>query len=142
MPFSVKDMVAVEGMRLTFGSYMFEHNVADHDSVAVQRLKAAGGIPIGMTAMGEFGHKGFNDSPLWGVTRNPWKLDRTTGGSSGGAAAAIAAGMVAAFCLLSCVIWTGFGTVIGRFLAGPRARIAFNWSMAGLLVLSLIPVFW
>jgi hypothetical protein len=83
VPFSV-DMVAVEGMRLTFGSYMFEHNVADHDAVAVQRLEAAGGIPIGMTAMGEFGHKGFNDSPLWGVTRNPWKLDRTTGGSSGG----------------------------------------------------------
>ena len=93
VPFSVKDMVAVEGMRLTFGSYMFEHNVADHDAVAVQRLKAAGGIPIGMTAMGEFGHKGFNDSPLWGVTRNPWKLDRTTGESSGGAAAAISAGM-------------------------------------------------
>ena len=93
VPFSVKDMVASEGMRLTFGSYMFEHNVADHDAVAVQRLKAAGGIAIGMTAMGEFGHKGFNDSPLWGVTRNPWNLDRTTGGSSGGAAAAIAAGM-------------------------------------------------
>jgi aspartyl-tRNA(Asn)/glutamyl-tRNA(Gln) amidotransferase subunit A len=93
VPFSVKDMVAVEGMRLTFGSYMFEHNVADYDAVTVQRLKAAGGIPIGMTAMGEFGHKGFNDSPLWGVTRNPWKLDCTTGGSSGGAAAAIAAGM-------------------------------------------------
>ena len=93
VPFSVKDMVAVEGMRLTFGSYMFEHNVADHDAVAVQRLEAAGGIPIGMTAMGEFGHKGFNDSPLWGVTRNPWKLDRTTGESSGGAAAAISAGM-------------------------------------------------
>ena len=42
---------------------------------------------VAVTAMGEFGHKGFNDSPLWGVTRNPWKLDRT------GAAAAIAAAM-------------------------------------------------
>jgi threonine/homoserine/homoserine lactone efflux protein len=40
------------------------------------------------------------------------------------------------------VIWAGFGTVIKRFLADPRARIAFNWSMAGLLVLSLIPVLW
>ena len=39
VPFSVRDMVAVEGMRLTFGSYMFEHNVADHDAVAVRRLK-------------------------------------------------------------------------------------------------------
>jgi aspartyl-tRNA(Asn)/glutamyl-tRNA(Gln) amidotransferase subunit A len=93
VPFSVKDMVGSKGMRLTFGSYMFENNVADHDAVAVARLKAAGGIAIGMTTMGEFGHKGFNDSPLWGVTRNPWKLDRTTGGSSGGAAAALAAGM-------------------------------------------------
>ena len=93
VPFSVKDMVAVEGMRLTYGSYMFEKNVADHDAVAVQRLKAAGGIAVGMTTMGEFGHKAFNDSPLWGVTRNPWRLDRTTGGSSGGAAAAIAAGI-------------------------------------------------
>jgi aspartyl-tRNA(Asn)/glutamyl-tRNA(Gln) amidotransferase subunit A len=93
VPFSVKDMIASEGMRLTYGSYIFETNVADRDAVAVQRLKAAGAIAIGMTAMGEFGHKGFNDSPLWGVTRNPWKLDRTTGGSSGGAAATIAAGM-------------------------------------------------
>jgi aspartyl-tRNA(Asn)/glutamyl-tRNA(Gln) amidotransferase subunit A len=93
VPFSVKDMVAVAGLRLTYGSRMFEHNVADHDAVAVSRLKAAGGIVLGITTMGEFGHKGFNDSPLWGVTRNPWKLARTTGGSSGGAAAAIATGM-------------------------------------------------
>ena len=53
----------------------------------------------------------------------------------------VIAAVLAAFCLVSCVIWTGFGTVIGRFLANPRARIAFNWSMAGLLVLSLISVF-
>jgi threonine/homoserine/homoserine lactone efflux protein len=49
--------------------------------------------------------------------------------------------VLAAFCLTSVVIWAGFGTVIGRFLANPSARTAFNWSMAGLLVLSLMPVF-
>lgn len=54
----------------------------------------------------------------------------------------VIAAVLAAFCLLSCVIWAGFGTVIGRFIARPRARLAFNWSMAGLLVLSLIPVLW
>jgi threonine/homoserine/homoserine lactone efflux protein len=52
------------------------------------------------------------------------------------------AAVLAAACLLSCVVWAGFGAVIGRFLANPRARTAFNWSMAGLLVLSLTPVFW
>jgi threonine/homoserine/homoserine lactone efflux protein len=50
--------------------------------------------------------------------------------------------VLAAFCLLSCVIWAGFGTIIGRYLVNPRARMAFNWSMAGLLVLSLVPVLW
>lgn len=54
----------------------------------------------------------------------------------------VIAAVLVAFCLLSCVIWAGFGTVIGRFIARPRARLAFNWSMAGLLVLSLIPVLW
>ena len=52
----------------------------------------------------------------------------------------VIAGVLAAFCMLSCVIWAGFGTLIGRLIAQPRARAAFNWSMAGLLVLSLIPV--
>ena len=51
-------------------------------------------------------------------------------------------GVLAAFCLLSCAIWAGFGTAIGRFIAAPRARAVFNWAMAGLLVLSLIPVLW
>lgn len=50
--------------------------------------------------------------------------------------------VLAAFCMLSCVVWAGFGTVIRRFLTRPRARMAFNWSMAGLLVLSLVPVLW
>lgn len=52
----------------------------------------------------------------------------------------VIAGVLAACCMLSCVVWARFGTLIGRLIAGPRARMVFNWSMAGLLVLSLIPV--
>jgi threonine/homoserine/homoserine lactone efflux protein len=55
---------------------------------------------------------------------------------------ALIAGVLAAFCLLSAAVWAGFGAVIGRTLAKPSARVAFNRSMAGLLVLSLIPVLW
>ncbi|MBX9588964.1 MAG: LysE family translocator [Hyphomonadaceae bacterium] len=54
----------------------------------------------------------------------------------------VIAAVLATACLISCVIWAGFGAVIGRFLANPRARLAFNWSMAGLLMLSLAPIFW
>lgn len=53
----------------------------------------------------------------------------------------VVASVLAAACFASVAIWAGFGAAIGRFLGSPRARTAFNWSMAGLLVLSLIPVF-
>jgi threonine/homoserine/homoserine lactone efflux protein len=55
---------------------------------------------------------------------------------------ALIAVVLAVFCLLSCVVWTAFGTAIGRWLATRRARLAFNWAMAALLVVSLVPVFW
>ncbi|HEX2114446.1 MAG TPA: LysE family translocator [Alphaproteobacteria bacterium] len=55
---------------------------------------------------------------------------------------AMIAAVLAAFCLLSCVIWAGFGTAIGQFLSNPRIHATFNWSMAGLLIVSLVPVFW
>jgi threonine/homoserine/homoserine lactone efflux protein len=55
---------------------------------------------------------------------------------------ALIAVVLAAACMISCVLWAGFGAAVGRFLARPRARAAFNWSMAGLLVLSLVPVLW
>jgi threonine/homoserine/homoserine lactone efflux protein len=54
---------------------------------------------------------------------------------------AVIAIVLAAFCLLSTILWAGFGAMIGRYLAAPRVRKAFNWSMAGLLALSLIAVF-
>lgn len=55
---------------------------------------------------------------------------------------ALITAVLAVACLISVATWAGFGAAIGRLLASPRARAAFNWSMAGLLVLSLLPVFW
>lgn len=66
----------------------------------------------------------------------------TTADGNVGWQAALISGILAAFCLLSCVVWAGFGTAIGRFIATPRALAVFNWTIAGLLVLSLIPVLW
>ena len=63
------------------------------DDVLVQRLRAAGAIIVGKSTTPEFGVKGLTDGPSFGVTRNPWNLERTPGGSSGGGAAAVAAGL-------------------------------------------------
>lgn len=94
VPFSVKDLIDVAGLRTTHGSHIYADSApAATDGVSPARIKAAGGIVIGKTTTPEFGHKGLTDSPLCGVTRNPWNLDRTPGGSSGGAAAAVAAGL-------------------------------------------------
>ena len=92
VPFSVKDLVFTKGVRTTMGSVMFADQVPADDAVPVQRLRAAGAILVGKTTTPEFGHKPLTDSPLFGVTRNPWDLSRTCGGSSGGAAAAVASG--------------------------------------------------
>jgi aspartyl-tRNA(Asn)/glutamyl-tRNA(Gln) amidotransferase subunit A len=93
VPVSIKDLIDVQGVRTTHGSHIFADHVADADGVTPARLKAAGAIIVGKTTTPEFGHKGLTDSPLLGITRNPWALDRTSGGSSGGAAAAVAAGL-------------------------------------------------
>lgn len=93
VPFSVKDLVSTKGVRTTFGSLIFEDHVPAVDAVAVARLKVAGAILIGKTTTPEFGQKGLTEAPLFGRTRNPWRADRTPGGSSGGAAVAVAAGL-------------------------------------------------
>ncbi len=93
VPLSVKDMVITKGIRTTFGSAIYADHVPDEDAPMVEHLRGAGCIVTGKTTTPEFGYKGATHGPLLGVSRNPWKLDRTPGGSSGGAAAAAAAGL-------------------------------------------------
>ncbi|MCS7144362.1 MAG: amidase, partial [Archaeoglobaceae archaeon] len=78
----------------TYGSKLLENYVPREDAVFVERLKKAGAVVIGKTNMPEFGLIAYTDNPLFGVTRNPWDLSKTVGGSSGGSAAAVSAGMV------------------------------------------------
>ena len=93
VPVTIKDLIDVAGVRTTMGSAIFQDNVATADHVLVKRLRAAGAIVTGKTTTPEFGNKGLTDGPAFGITRNPWNLARTPGGSSGGAAAAVAAGL-------------------------------------------------
>ena len=93
IPFSVKDLIAVKDVGYASGSRTMQANIAKVDAPSVERAKAAGGILIGKTTTSEFGCKPVGDSPLTGITRNPWNLDKTPGGSSAGAAASVAAGI-------------------------------------------------
>ena len=93
LPFSVKDLALTGGVRSMFGSHIFAQRVPDTDAPFVRRLREAGGILVGKTTTPEFGWKALGDSPLTGITRNPWNPAMTTGGSSAGAGAAAAAGL-------------------------------------------------
>lgn len=92
IPVSVKDLIGVRGLPLTYASRVFEHDLAEDDVSAVARLRAAGAIPFAKSTTPEFGHKVLTDSPLVGVSRNPWDPALTCGGSSGGAGIAAAMG--------------------------------------------------
>jgi len=93
VPVTVKDNVAVAGVPLGNGSIAAAPAIPAKDAVAVERARAAGAILVGKTTLPEFAHKMVTESLATGVTRNPWNLDHTPGGSSGGAGAALAAGM-------------------------------------------------
>lgn len=94
VPFGVKDLEDCRDMPTCNGSLFFRDAApAENDSVNVARLRAAGAIPVGKTATAEFGMDSATRTFTFGVTRNPWDLDRTPGGSSGGSAAAVAAGL-------------------------------------------------
>ena len=93
VPVAVKDVFDVSGWPTRKGSLLTDAEPAAGDAPAVARLRETGAVLIGKTTTPDLGWKGLTDGPLTGITRNPWDLDTTPGGSSGGSAAALAAGM-------------------------------------------------
>ena len=91
VPVVVKDNIWVAGRRISQGSRLFEHFIPSADAIAVERVKAAGAVVIGIGNAPEFACKGQTNSPLHGLARHPMDPSLTPGGSSGGNAAALAA---------------------------------------------------
>ncbi|MFI6291559.1 amidase [Nonomuraea sp. NPDC050790] len=92
LPVALKEEQPIAGHPLRDGSLLLRDNVADVTHPIVERITAAGGIVHARTTTPEFCAAGFTHSDLWGVTRNPWSLAHSSGGSSGGSGAALAAG--------------------------------------------------
>jgi aspartyl-tRNA(Asn)/glutamyl-tRNA(Gln) amidotransferase subunit A len=94
VPVSIKDLLLTKGWPTLRGSKTVDRKGPwNDDAPAVARLREHGAVLLGKTTTPEFGWKGVTDSPLTGITRNPWNPQKTPGGSSGGAVAAVAAGM-------------------------------------------------
>jgi aspartyl-tRNA(Asn)/glutamyl-tRNA(Gln) amidotransferase subunit A len=94
VPVSIKDLILTKGWPTLRGSHTVDaHQAWDVDAPATARLREAGAVLLGKTATPEFGCKAETNSPRSGLTRNPWDITKTPGGSSGGTAAAVAAGM-------------------------------------------------
>ena len=94
VPFLLKDIVPLEGVRNTAGSKLLRDNIAQYDSELVRRYKQAGFVIVGLTNTPEWGLNVSTEPELFEPTHNPWNLEHTSGGSSGGAASAVAARIV------------------------------------------------
>lgn len=93
IPMSVKDLIFTRGLRTTGGSLVYHDFVPTEDATVVERLRQAGAIILGKTNTSEFGLSATTENYLGDHCRNPWNIERTSGGSSGGAASAVAAGL-------------------------------------------------
>ncbi len=93
-PHAVKDLYDAAGFPTTNGSLLFKDNIAQQDSLIVQRIRRAGAIVIGKTNVPEFGLGSHTYNKVFGPCHNPYDLSKSAGGSSGGAGAALASGML------------------------------------------------
>lgn len=94
IPFSIKDIFYVKGIRCTVGSKIFSNYIPHVDATAVKRIKKAGAILIGTNNLNEFASGITGINYFYGSSKNPWNISRMSGGSSGGSAVAVATGMV------------------------------------------------
>jgi aspartyl-tRNA(Asn)/glutamyl-tRNA(Gln) amidotransferase subunit A len=93
IPLSVKDSLYTSDLPTTWGCPALRSHATGQDELSVARARAAGALIIGKTNVPEFALEGYTANPVFGVTRNPWNLELTPGGSSGGAVASVAAGI-------------------------------------------------
>jgi aspartyl-tRNA(Asn)/glutamyl-tRNA(Gln) amidotransferase subunit A len=89
VPFTIKDAIDTAGVLTQRGSKIFAGNIPERDATVVTRFKAAGAIPLAKTNLPEFSAWQETDNLVTGLSKNPWNLDRTPGGSSGGESAAM-----------------------------------------------------
>jgi Asp-tRNA(Asn)/Glu-tRNA(Gln) amidotransferase A subunit family amidase len=92
IPIAIKDETAIKGWRTTFGSLIYKDNIDAYTAPPAERIIKAGAVIHARSAAPEFSCAPYTHSRQWGVTRNPWNLDYSPGGSSGGAGASLAAG--------------------------------------------------
>ena len=133
VPVAVKELDKVKGWPDTEASLVFADRVAPFDNTAIERLRAAGAVLVGLTTASEFGGLNIGHTKLHGITGNPWNPSRTPGGSSAGSASAVAGGLVplatggdgggsiripAAFCGL-----VGMKGTAGRIPRGPHMYV-------------------
>ena len=93
IPVAIKDNIFVKGWTVTWGSCLYRRFRAEHDDIAIERLRSAGAVLMGATNTPEFALNQYTDNLVFGATRNPWAPELTPGGSSGGAVAALALGL-------------------------------------------------
>lgn len=116
VPFTVKDTLAVQGLRSTAGSPLLGDYIPAESATAVRRLREAGAVLLGKTNCSEFAVETHSRNPLFGETWNPWNPELTSGGSTGGDSAAVASGMSA----------FGLGTDFGGSIRWPAHCTGIN----------------
>lgn len=136
IPTSIKDLMQTKGIRTTFGSKLYEDFIPEQNDIAVQRLINAGCVILGKTNTPEFGAIALTNNKVFGETKNPWDLEKNSGGSSGGAASSVAGG-IGPLALgsdgggsirvpSSCCGVYGLKPTFGRIPSYPRIGIEFN----------------
>ena len=111
MPVLIKDINDVKDVRTTYGSRLYSDNIPNKSDIMVDTLEKNGGVILGKTNVPEFAAGSHTYNELFGLTKNPWNINLSAGGSSGGSAAALASGMA----------WFATGTDLGGSLRNPAS---------------------